>query len=198
MTDLSRRSILFAPVAIAAASVAPQPKRDLLRVIFGTRLRAYIPQPGCSNPASGEASQPFDLLSSDVRIGARSLDGASRLPEIGDQRHGAIANGVLGAGERLSPGESGLRHPVDLGDQGVDGMVSFVGVVDEQVGDQRAQQQARAGELDRDRVEGLLGFDRHVLVPSFGAALSPRGVIVLAHVAILALLAFAVVIGAHQ
>lgn len=163
MTALSRRSILFAPVALAAASIAPRPKRAPLRVIFGERMRAYIPQPGCSNTASGEASQPFDLLSSDVRIGAPSLDGASRLPEIGDQRHGAVADGVLGASERLAPDESDFGHPADLGDHRSDDMVRFVGIVDEQIGDQRAQQEPRAGELDRDQVQRRFVLLRHIV-----------------------------------
>jgi hypothetical protein len=195
MSAISRRSILVAPVALAAATIAPEPKRDPLRVIFG-RLRTPA---GKLRPVKWDPvdPQPFDLLS-EVRIGTPSLDGASRLPEIGDQRHGAVADDCPCVAERLSADEGVLGHPSDLGDQGVDGTVGFVGVVDEKEGDERAQQQARAGELDCDRVEGLLGIGRHVSVPSFGAAMSPRGVIVIAHLAILALLAFAVVIGMRQ
>jgi hypothetical protein len=192
MTDLSRRSILVAPVAVAAASIAPEPKRDPLGAIFG-RLQASA---GKLRPVKWEPvdPQPFDLLS-EVRIGARSLDGASRLPEIGDQRHGAVADDCPCVAERSAAGESAVGHPVDLGDQSSDSMVGFVGVVDEQIGDERPQQEPGAGEFDRDWVEGLVGIGRHASAPSFGASLSPRSVIVLAHIAIVALLVFAVVIG---
>jgi hypothetical protein len=185
MTGLSRRSILAAPVALAAASIAPE-------IIFG-RLRSPA---GKLRPMKWEPvdPQPFELLS-EARLGAPSLDGAARLPEIGDQRHSAIADGGLRVAERSAAGECVVGHPVDLGDQGSDRDVSFVGGVDEQIGDERPQQEPGAGELDGDRVERLLGVDCHASVPSFGAAPSPRGVIVLAHIAIVALLAFAVVIG---
>jgi hypothetical protein len=195
MSNLSRRSILFAPVAIAAAGIAPKPKRNPLRAIFG-RLQSSA---GKLRPVKWDLvdPQPFELLS-EVRIGATSLDGAARLPEIGDQANCALADGGLRVAERSAADECAVGHSSDLGDQGADGMVRLVGVVDEQIDDQSAQQQARAGELDSDRVDDFLGTGRHVSIPSFGAARSPRGVIVLAHLAILALLAFAVAIGAPR
>jgi hypothetical protein len=194
MTGLSRRSILIAPAAIAVASIAPESKRAPFAAVFGERLRSFDVSQFALTPI--DAPEPFRLFSTDVPV--LSLDGASDLPQIANQGDGAVADGLPGLPAGVAGDDCRRGHPVDLDDQGRDGVTGLVGVVDEQVAEQRPQQQARAGELHSDRVQGLLGFGRHVPVLSFGAALSPRAAAVLAHLAILALLAFAVVIGAPR
>jgi hypothetical protein len=201
MTDLSRRSILFAPVAIAAASAAPK-QRPSARYLLG-RLRW----------APVALEKPFQLFLTDVPL--TSLDRASGLPQIGDQHHGAIADGLSGLPAGVADDDGRGGHPVDFGDQRRDGVPGLGGVVDEQITEQRPQEQARPGELHGDRIEAarrVFRELRHSLNSLVGVATamvaatgcfrngvrSPRSVIVLAHVAILALLAFAVVIGAHQ
>lgn len=139
MSDLSRRSVLFAPVAIAAASMAPE-QRPSARYLLG-RLRWA--------PVTSE--KPFQLLSTDVRL--TSLDRASGLPQIGDQRHGAIADGLSGLPAGIADDDGRRGHPVDFDDQSRDGLTGLVGVVDEQIAEQRPQQEARSSELNSDRIE---------------------------------------------
>ncbi|HEY8066593.1 MAG TPA: hypothetical protein VIF40_17990 [Methylosinus sp.] len=152
MTGLSRRSVLFAPVALAAASMAPE-QRPSARYLLG-RLRW----------APVTLEKPFQLLSTDVRL--TSLDRASGLPQIGDQRDGAITDGLSGFSTRVASDDSRRGHSVDLDDQGGDGVVGLVEVVDEQISEQRPQQEPRSGELHGERVEMarrvLRGF-RHFL-----------------------------------
>jgi hypothetical protein len=176
-TGPSRRSMLFAPLAIAfaGAGASTAAGRGLSHHLgFIKPLRPYVSKFGARDWKP--VDQPFELFPPGIDPYAdfgRSLPDGLRLPKISDEGNGLIADSDLGEfiGFGL-PDESCVGHGDNSCDKGVDSVVGLVGVVDQNVTDQRSQEQFESSELDQKRVERFLRFICH-LCSSIGLVALP-------------------------
>jgi hypothetical protein len=165
MTGLSRRSVLFAPVALAAASVVPQRADVLATAATGLRKRLrpyYVSQFRDVKWTSLDVLQPFEF--------APSLPTRGVNPEVGDhgdRRSNDRAPRGSGFGEgscidRLADDRVPTQD-LDVGDQRLDRPTALLAVPLEQLKDQRPEDQFGSTDSGDHSGECRFGFVVHFL-----------------------------------